>query len=187
MMLFQQNLIIVLSTWVIQVGGKLGCNWWPYLCNCVIMSSLHHLYHHGIMSSCQLLVSFGCFWQLLSICCNICQFMTTFSKVWRRMPTIRDFTMFDIFFATFGNFCDAVVLSSCHPVILSYTHLSVLSFCPFVIFTACQVANFWASQLVSFSLTHFRACELVWHIRGMISFGGFLAECLPCYSRKVKF
>ena len=88
--------------------------------------------------------------------------------------------MFDIFLATFGNFCHAVVLSSCHPVILSYTYLSVLSFCPFVIFTACQVANFWASQLVSFSLTHFRACELVWHIRGMISFGGFLAECLPC-------
>ena len=85
--------------------------------------------------------------------------------------------------AKFGNFCNPVVSSSCHPVILSSCHLVIfsslhlviLSFCHLVSLAACQFVSLWAFQLV-----HLGACKLL-HIRSMISFGGFLAECLPCF------
>ena len=86
--------------------------------------------------------------------------------------------------AKFGNFCNPVVSSSCHPVILSSCHLVIfsslhlviLSFCHLVSLAACQFVSLWA-----FQLAHLGACELVLHIGSMISFGGFLAECLPCF------
>ena len=66
-------------------------------------------------------------------------------------------------------------LSSCHLVILSSLHLIILPFCHFVILAACQFAS-----SLAFQIAHLGACEIVLHIRSMISFGGFLAECLPC-------
>ena len=94
---------------------------------------------------------------------NILQFLTNFSKFWQNLPTFGHFAIFDNFWQLLSSCC----LSSCHPVILSYCLPYILSFCPFAILSVWQPVNFLA-------------CELVLHIGSMISFGGFLAECLPC-------
>ena len=76
-----------------------------------------------------------------------------------------------------------VMMSSCHIVIFTSCHSVLLSSCQSGILSICQFVNFPASELLSlrtFRLAHLKACELVLHII-MISFGGFLAECLPCY------
>ena len=75
-----------------------------------------------------------------------------------------------------------VMMSSCHIVIFTSCHSVLLSSCQSGILSICQFVNFPASELLSlrtFWLAHLRACELVLHII-KISFGGFLAECLPC-------
>ena len=132
----------------------------------------------------QLIVIFGyLFWQLLIPVGNIWQLSTTFSKVWQRLPT-------------FGDFCHPVVLTSCHSVILSSPHIVLstscysvlLSSCQFGSLSICQLVNLLACELLSlwtFQFAHLGTCELVLHIRSMISFGGFLAECLP-YFREPK-
>ena len=76
-----------------------------------------------------------------------------------------------------------VMMSSCHIVIFTSCHSVLLSSCQSGILSICQFVNFPASELLSlrtFRVAHLRACELVLHII-MISFGGFLAECLPCF------
>ena len=80
-----------------------------------------------------------------------------------------------------------VMMSSCHIVIFTSCHSVLLSSCQSGILSICQFVNFPASELLSlrtFRVAHLRACELVLHII-MISFGGFLAECLPCYMPSV--
>ena len=134
-------------------------------CHRVLMSSCHLV----IMSTCQLVTMFVNGWKLLAIFDNF----GLFSKVTQHLPTFGDFAISD-------NFCNIwQLLSSCCVVILSYCHLYTLSFCPFVILSVLQSVNLSACQFASlWSFQH--TCELVLHIRSVISFGGFLAECLPC-------
>ena len=117
----------------------------------------------------------------MTICCNIRLFLTSFNTFWQHFATFDNvLAKFGeicqhlatlLFLTTFGNIwqlLSSCCLSSCHPVILSYCLPYILSFCPFAILSVWQPVNFLA-------------CELVLHIRSMISFGGFLAECLPCF------
>ena len=173
------------------------------------MSSWHHVivssfYHLSFLSSCQvtnfwqLLTTFANSWKLLAIFENWLQYLTffcqfflpvgniwqsfsyllaTFSKFWQRLPSFREFAIFDSFWQ---NLQTSVILLSCHPVILSSWHILISSSCHSVLLSSCQSGSLSIVSLWAFQLAHLGACELVLHIRSMISFGGFLAECLPC-------
>ena len=163
--------------------------------------------HLGIfVNFCQCqLETFGNFWLLVAMIGYFLYLLATFSNVWQYLAKFDSVCQFWHFchnwqlLAAFGNFCHLVVLSSsclviqssCHPVILSSCHLDIftschfvlllsfqpgsLSICQLVVLLACDLLSLWA-----FQLAHLGACQLVSHIKSMISFGGFLAECLPC-------
>ena len=114
--------------------------------------------------------------QLLSTCDNVCQDLETIGNFWRLVAI---FGYFCHLFIPVGNIlrlltsCHIVNYTSCHSVLLPSCQSGSLSICQLVNFAACELLSLWSFQLAS-------ACKLVLHIRSMISFGGFLAECLPC-------
>ena len=107
---------------------------------------------------------------LLAKLSNFCQlllpmpFLTTFGSIWQLLATF-----------VILLYCPLVILSSRHSVLFSSCQCGSLSICQLVNFLACELLSLWTFQIV-----HLGACELVLHITSMISFGGFLAECLPC-------
>ena len=109
---------------------------------------------------------------LLAKLSNFCQlllpmpFLTTFGSIWQLLATF-----------VILLYCPLVILSSRHSVLFSSCQSGSLSICQLVNFLACELLSLWTFQIV-----HLGACELVLHITSMISFGGFLAECLPCFS-----
>ena len=157
-------------------------------------------------SFCQLLPMFATGWKLLAIFYIFLQYLAisrqllipvdtfgNFSQILHSLATFANFLQLCHFWqllATFGNFCHPAVLSchhiiwwSGHIVIFTSCHSVLLSSCQSGSLSKCQLVNLQACELLSlwtFQLEHLGACELVLHIWSMISFGGFLAECLPC-------
>ena len=135
-----------------------------------------------------LLTTFGNFWQLFAKFGNFCQVLAPlpFLTTWQLLSSY--LCHFRQLLATLATFvillyCPLVILSSCHIVILSSRHFVLFSSCQSGSLSICQLINCLACELLSlwtFHIAHLRACKLVLHITNMISFGGFLAECLPC-------